>query len=133
MIGQADLAVPALGHPAAHGTKHHRGEAAAVQQQDDLLPGLDPLLNGVFQRCGQNYLPGGFHMFLAHVNQVHPGQFGGSGPVQQLEPGGLLIVAVIVRLQTRCGRTQQTDRPVHARADDGYVPGVVPGRFVLFI
>ncbi|OQC07028.1 MAG: hypothetical protein BWX80_01281 [Candidatus Hydrogenedentes bacterium ADurb.Bin101] len=133
MIGQADLAVPALGHPAAHRAEHHRGEAAAVQQQDDLLPGLNPLLNGFLQGRGQNNLPGGFHMLLTHVNQMHPGQCGGSGPAQQLEPGGLLIVAVIVRLQARRGRTQQTNRAVHARTDDSHVPGVVPGCIVLFI
>ena len=43
MIGQADVAILAFGHPATRVALYHRGEAASVLEEDDLLLALQRL------------------------------------------------------------------------------------------
>lgn len=73
VIGDGDGAVGALAGVAAGGTGERAGEAAAVEEEDDLVSGGELLVHGVAQALGED----GWAAFLglvAHVDDADEGE-----------------------------------------------------------
>ena len=74
VVGEADVAVFAVGHPTALGAQDERREAAPVEQEDDLFLGGDACADLGLERARQDDFAADFFGLDAHVDEAHFGQ-----------------------------------------------------------
>jgi hypothetical protein len=119
---ERDVAVRALGHPAARAALRVVGVPAPVEEEHGLLAALESLRDRVAQRAREQRAGGGF------APQVHDPHLGQRAPVDAPRQREQLVLAardVGVRLERGRGGAEHHRDAEHLRAPHGDVAGVV--------
>ena len=133
VIGDGDGAVGALAGVAAGGAGEGAREAAAVEEEDDLVSGGELLVHGVTEALGED---GGtaFFGFVAHVDDANEGK---GLAVGALGEGDELVfvfgAGVEVAFDGGSGRAEDDGGSFDVSAHHGEVAAVIFGWVLLFV
>ena len=133
VVGQAHIALIALGHPAAGLALPHGHIATPVLEDDGLFTPRQGLLHSVYERLREvppHELP---FLGVAQVNAEHMGHGHIAEARQQFHVAILAALGVVEALQGGCGGAQKGLRIMEPGQHDGHVPCVVAGRRVVLL
>ena len=141
MVGQADVAVLAFGHPATRVAFNHGGKAAPVLEEDDLLFALQCLAD-VLQQQGRERT--GHALLASEFADIHRDDLRQAHRLvafAQGDEGVFLRLGIVPTLQAWGGGAQQSFGSAERGEDDGGIAGMVAwsgvlllvGGFMLFV
>ena len=136
--GHGDAAVLALDGLAAGFAGEGGVEAAAVDEEDDLLAALEAVGDGEAEFFGEAGGVGGgdagaFAAGQAHVHDADEGEFFAVGAVLHAQELVLAAAGVFEGLEAGGGAAEEDDAAFQMGAHDGDVPGLVTRRFLLLV
>ncbi|MNV28193.1 hypothetical protein D3C71_1193770 [compost metagenome] len=127
--GHSRVTALALGHPATVMTQQGRGEAAAVEEHQYLLPGGQGLADGLLHRPGNAAV----QRAAFHVQAQEARLFGAAGALVQAQQPIAAGVGVVQAFQRRGGGAEDNRNVFLSRPHQCQIAGVVAQTFLLFI
>ena len=134
VVGEGDGAVVALDDVAARRALEGAGEAAAVEENDDLFVGFEAFFDGSTKDVRDNGVTA--FMFLrldAHVDDAGERKGGSVGSFGEFDELVFAKLGVLEGLEGRGGGAEEDSALFEMAANDGEVPGVVFGWVFLFV
>ncbi len=134
VVGEGDGAVVALDDVAAGGTLKGAGEAAAVEEDDDLFVRFEAFLDGSTKDIRDDGISALVFLGLdAHVDDACQGEGGSVGAFGEFDELVFAESGVLEGLERGGGGAENDGALFEVAANDGEIPGVVFGRVFLFV
>jgi hypothetical protein len=109
------------------------GEAAAVEEEHDLLASFEALKDGFVEGVGEDGWALGLAGFGAEVDHADDGKLGVIGADGEFEEVVFAVASVVIAFDGGGGGAEDDGGSGLAGTDDGDIAGVVPGGFLLFV
>ncbi len=130
--GQGNGAPGALHHQTALAAKQKAGVAPAIEEEQGLFAPAQDLLQRSQQGAAED-MAVSLLQLPAHIHYLYRRQSKGGNPVGQLQEFQVVPLALEVALEGGGGAAQKEHPFVVAAPPPGHLPGIVPGRLLLFV
>lgn len=134
VVGERDGAVIALDDMTAGRTLKGAGEAAAVEEEDDLLIFFEALIDGGAELVGEDGVSAFlFSRFDPHVHDASERKGGAIGPFGEADDLIFTGFRVVKGLHRGCGRAKHNRAALESAAHDREIAGMILGNIFLFV
>jgi hypothetical protein len=117
----------------ALGTHQEIGKPPAVEEKDDLFPIFEAFVYGGFQAPGKEIEVFIFRHFPCHVYEFDGREGGSPDPRGKRKERDFSVSRVLIGFQRRGGAAKYCHGFKGFRPHERDIPGMVPGRLVLFV